>query len=311
MKIRLIPDNTKFKFMQRKKISFSISFILAIVSIILVSVKGLNFGIDFRGGTLIELSILGKPSTSNLRADLSKLELGEVNIQEIGSLGSDFLIRIEKQIGENKGQKLLIEKVKDTLQDIYGKDIDYRRVEFVGPTVSKDLIYDGALAIILAIIAMLIYIWFRFELPFALGAVVALVHDIILTVGMFSITGLEFNLSTVAAILLIIGYSMNDTVVVFDRVRENLKKYKKLIVEELLNKSLNETLARTVNTTVTTIFALLALYIFGGNIIKDFSFAMIWGILVGTYSSLFIASPVLSMLNIRFKEKVISKSDGS
>ena len=178
-------------------------------------------------------------------------------------------------------------------------DVDYRRLEYVGPTVSKELIKAGIFSILIAISAMLAYIWFRFELPFAIGAVAALIHDIVLTIGMFSITSLEFNLATVAAILLIIGYSMNDTVVVYDRIRENLKKFKKIGIISLLNKSVNETLSRTINTTITTILALLALYIFGGSIIKDFSFAMIWGILIGTYSSILIATPVLLHLNIK------------
>ena len=177
--------------------------------------------------------------------------------------------------------------------------VEYRRLEYVGPTVSKELIRAGILSILIAISAMLVYIWFRFELPFAVGAVIALIHDIILTVGMFSITSLEFNLATVAAILLIIGYSMNDTVVVYDRVRENIKKFRKISTIALLNKSVNETLSRTINTTATTILALLALFIFGGNIIKDFSFAMIWGILIGTYSSILIATPVLVFLNLK------------
>ncbi|MAJ24556.1 MAG: protein translocase subunit SecF [Rickettsiales bacterium] len=196
-------------------------------------------------------------------------------------------------------QEKTISELKVSLEKSFGENIDYRRVEFVGPTVSSELIVTGIIAIISAIFSMLVYIWFRFELPFAVGAVIALLHDTILTVGMFSLTSLEFNLSTVAAILLIIGYSMNDTVVVYDRIRENLKKFKKLQITLLLNKSINETLSRTINTTATTILALLALYIFGGNIIKDFSLAMIWGIVIGTYSSILIATPILLNMSIR------------
>ena len=193
--------------------------------------------------------------------------------------------------------------MKETIQNNFEGNVDYRRIEYVGPTVSNELIMTGLIAILIAIFSMLIYIWFRFELPFAIGAVLALIHDTILTIGMFSITSLEFNLSTVAAILLIIGYSMNDTVVVYDRVRENLKKFKKLDTFSLLNKSINETLSRTINTTATTILALLALYIFGGNIIKDFSLAMIWGIVIGTYSSILIATPILLNMKIRKANK--------
>ena len=203
-----------------------------------------------------------------------------------------------------KGNKeTLIAKLKEKIKNNFEGKVDYRRIEYVGPTVSKELIMTGIIAILIAIFSMLIYIWFRFELPFAIGAVLALIHDTILTVGMFSITSLEFNLSTVAAILLIIGYSMNDTVIVYDRVRENLKKFKKLDTVSLLNKSINETLSRTINTTATTILALLALFIFGGNIIKDFSLAMIWGIVIGTYSSILIATPILLNMKIRKDNK--------
>ena len=217
---------------------------------------------------------------------------------------TDFLIRVERQLGTDKAQQVAVEKIKNKLNNTFSNKIEYRRLEFVGPTVSKDLVQKGILAIFFAVIAMLAYIWFRFELPFAMGAVIALVHDVVLTLGVFAIVGLEFNLATVAAILLIIGYSMNDTVVVYDRVRENLRKFKKMNFEELIDKSVNETLARTVNTTATTMLALLALYFLGGQIISDFSFAMLWGIVVGTYSSIFIASTILTFLNVRsYSEK--------
>ena len=214
---------------------------------------------------------------------------------------NNYLIKVETYSSSNGNNQKLISDIKNNLNKEY-QDVDYRRLEYVGPTVSKELIQAGILSILIAIGAMLIYIWFRFELPFAIGAVIALIHDIVLTVGMFSISSLEFNLATVAAILLIIGYSMNDTVVVYDRIRENIKKFRKISIVALLNKSVNETLSRTINTTATTILALLALFIFGGNIIKDFSFAMIWGILIGTYSSILIATPVLVFLNIKRTE---------
>ena len=300
--LRLIPDNTSIKFIRLKLIAFVISLVLALISIVAVIFIGLNLGIDFRGGILIEVRT-ENIDISDLRLEVSNLEIGEVSIQEFGS-STDFLIRVERQLGTDKAQQVAVEKIKNKLNNTFSNKIEYRRLEFVGPTVSKDLVQKGILAIFFAVIAMLAYIWFRFELPFAMGAVIALVHDVVLTLGVFAIVGLEFNLATVAAILLIIGYSMNDTVVVYDRVRENLRKFKKMNFEELIDKSVNETLARTVNTTATTMLALLALYFLGGQIISDFSFAMLWGIVVGTYSSIFIASTILTFLNVRsYSEK--------
>ena len=300
--LRLIPDNTSIKFVRLKLMAFVASLVLALISIIAVIFIGLNLGIDFRGGILIEVRT-ENIDISDLRLEVSNLEIGEVSIQEFGS-STDFLIRVERQQGTDKAQQVAVEKIKNKLNNTFSNKIEYRRLEFVGPTVSKDLVQKGILAIFFAVIAMLAYIWFRFELPFAMGAVIALIHDVVLTLGVFSIVGLEFNLATVAAILLIIGYSMNDTVVVYDRVRENLRKFKKMSFEELIDKSVNETLARTINTTATTILALLALYFLGGQIISDFSFAMLWGIIVGTYSSIFIASTILTFLNVRsYSEK--------
>ena len=300
--LRLIPDNTSIKFVRLKLMAFVASLVLALISIIAVIFIGLNLGIDFRGGILIEVRT-ENIDISDLRLEVSNLEIGEVSIQEFGS-STDFLIRVERQLGTDKAQQVAVEKIKNKLNNTFSNKIEYRRLEFVGPTVSKDLVQKGILAIFFAVIAMLAYIWFRFELPFAMGAVIALIHDVVLTLGVFSIVGLEFNLATVAAILLIIGYSMNDTVVVYDRVRENLRKFKKMNFEELIDKSVNETLARTINTTATTILALLALYFLGGQIISDFSFAMLWGIIVGTYSSIFIASTILTFLNVRsYSEK--------
>ena len=300
--LRLIPDNTSIKFVRLKLMAFVASLVLALISIIAVIFIGLNLGIDFRGGILIEVRT-ENIDISDLRLEVSNLGIGEVSIQEFGS-STDFLIRVERQQGTDKAQQVAVEKIKNKLNNAFSNRIEYRRLEFVGPTVSKDLVQKGILAIFFAVIAMLAYIWFRFELPFAMGAVIALIHDVVLTLGVFSIVGLEFNLATVAAILLIIGYSMNDTVVVYDRVRENLRKFKKMNFEELIDKSVNETLARTINTTATTILALLALYFLGGQIISDFSFAMLWGIIVGTYSSIFIASTILTFLNVRsYSEK--------
>jgi preprotein translocase SecF subunit len=296
--LRLISDNTSIRFIKLKLVSFSISAILSVASILAVIFIGLNLGIDFKGGILLEVRTSSNISIAKIRNEISNLNIGEISIQEFGQ-DSDYLIRVERQEGSDSAQQIAVEAIKASLNKAFSKDIEYRRLEYVGPTVSKDLVSDGIMAIIFAIIAMLAYIWFRFELPFALGAIVALVHDITLTMGLFAILGLEFNLATVAAILLIIGYSMNDTVVVYDRIRENLRKFKKMNLNDLLDKSINETLARTINTTVTTILALGALYLFGGQIIADFAFAMLWGIVVGTYSSIFIASTILVYVNVR------------
>ena len=295
--IIFIPDNTKIKFTALKYKAFLFSLLLSVVSMLAVAFIGLNLGIDFRGGILLEVRT-NNVEVAEIRNELTNIDIGEISIQEFGS-SVDFLIRVERQIGEDDAQQIAVEKIKNALNNKFEDKIEYRRLEFVGPTISKDLIRKGVLAIIFAVVAMLIYIWFRFELPFAMGAVVALIHDVTLTLGVFSIVGLEFNLATVAAILLIIGYSMNDTVVVYDRVRENLRKFKKMDFEELIDKSVNETLTRTVNTTATTILALGTLYFIGGEIISDFSFAMLWGIVVGTYSSIFIASTILIYMNVR------------
>ena len=296
--LRLISDNTTIKFIRLKTFSFSLSAALSILAILSVVFIGLNFGIDFKGGILLEVRTANNISISDIRKEVSNLNIGEVSIQEFGAK-SDYLIRVERQKGTDNAQQIAVEALKGVLNSAFADGIEYRRLEYVGPTVSKDLISDGVMAIFFAIVAMLAYIWFRFELPFAIGAIVALLHDIILTLGVFSILGLEFNLSTVAAILLIIGYSMNDTVVVYDRIRENLRKFKKMELKSLLDKSINETLTRTINTTITTMLALGALYLIGGQIISDFAFAMLWGIIVGTYSSIFIASTILVYLNIR------------
>ena len=303
--LRLISDNTSIKFIKLKLISFSFSAILSIAAIFAVIFIGLNFGIDFKGGILLEVRTSSNIGIADIRNKITDLNIGEVSIQEFG-VDSDYLIRIERQEGTDNAQQIAVEAIKSSLDKAFTKDIEYRRLEYVGPTVSKDLVYDGVMAIVFAIIAMLAYIWFRFELPFALGAIVALLHDIVLTLGLFAILGLEFNLATVAAILLIIGYSMNDTVVIYDRIRENLRKFKKMDLNELLDKSINETLSRTINTTFTTILALGALYLFGGQIIADFAFAMLWGIIVGTYSSIFIASTILVYVNVRRTKEIES-----
>ncbi|MDA9558905.1 protein translocase subunit SecF [Alphaproteobacteria bacterium] len=299
MLLRLIKKTPNIYFIEYRKYFFIFSLFLALTSVLSLQFKGLNFGIDFKGGLLLETKFKNNIALESIRNVIVSIEVGDFTLQELDKSKDNFLLKIELDNSLKSEQENLIKKVKVALEKEYGEDIDYRRVEFVGPTVSNELIYKGITAILVAIASMLVYIWFRFELPFAVGAVIALIHDTILTVGMFALTSLEFNLSTVAAILLIIGYSMNDTVVVYDRIRENLKKFRKVEVFKLLNKSINETLSRTINTTATTIIALLALYYFGGNIIKDFSLAMIWGIIIGTYSSILIATPILLNMKIR------------
>jgi len=292
--ISLVPVGTKIDFMRFRKIAAIFSLALVVVSAGLFSTKGLNFGIDFRGGILMEIRTDGPADISKLRSTLNELNLGEVQLQEFGQ-PTDVLIRIERQPGGEKGQQIAVEKAKAAL----GEKVNYRRTEFVGPKVGGELIEAGVTAVLLAMAAMLVYIWFRFEWQFGVGAVVALLHDVALTIGVFALLGLEFNLSTVAAILTIAGYSINDTVVVYDRVRENLRKFKQMSLYELLNLSVNGTLSRTLLTSVTTLIALGALYFFGGEVIKGFSFAMIWGVIVGTYSSIFIAVPLLVYMNLR------------
>jgi preprotein translocase subunit SecF len=240
----------------------------------------------------------GAADLAGMRAALGALGLGEVALQEFGA-PDDVLIRIERQQGSDAEQMAAVDVLKSALASAYGDDVSYRRVEFVGPKVSGELLWAGTQAVLYSLLAVLIYIWFRFEWQFGVGAVVALIHDVLLTLGVFSLLGLEFNLATVAAILTIVGYSLNDTVVVYDRVRENLRRYKALPMPALLDQSLNETLARTLMTSLTTLIALVALFVFGGPVIRDFTFAMIWGVVVGTYSSIFIATPLLLQLHVR------------
>lgn len=291
---RLIPVGTRIDFMRVRRLAGALSIALCIASVGLFAAKGLNYGIDFRGGILLEIRTSGPADISGLRDTLGALGLGEVQLQEFGR-ATDVLIRIERQPGGEKAQLEAVETAKGAL----GDGVDYRRTEFVGPKVGGELIRAGLTAVLVALAAMLVYIWFRFEWQFGLGAVVALLHDVLLTVGMFSLIGLEFNLSTVAAILTIAGYSINDTVVIYDRVRENLRKFKRMPPIELLNLSVNDTLSRTILTSVTTLIALGVLFFFGGEVIKGFSFAMIWGVLVGTYSSIFVAVPFLALMNLR------------
>ena len=270
---------------------------MAIISILLLIFKGLNFGIDFKGGTLIELRAIDKQiNISSLRSSFSKMNLGDVAIKNFGE-DYDFLIKFEKKGPE----KDLIQNIKKNLNASIGSGYEIRRVENVGPKVSAELLKGGLIAIAVSLGAMLFYIWIRFEWQFSIGAILALFHDVLITMGIFSLIGLEVNLSIVAAILTIVGYSMNDTVVIFDRVRENLKKHIDQKIFELTNLSINETLSRTIITSVTTLLALLSIFLFGGEILKGFSFAMILGVILGTYSSIFIANPILVNLKVNYK----------
>ena len=292
--LNLVPIKPSINFLIRRQYFFVFSVILLLSSAFFYLFNGLNLGIDFKGGIMLEVRVSSSTNISQMRQGLSNLNLGEIKIQQFGA-DTDFLIRIQKQEGGEKAQQSAIDLVKGTLPN----DIKYRRTEFVGPKVSKELYRDGILAVIFAIIGILAYIWFRFEWQFGLGAIIALTHDVITTIGVYALTGLEFNLSTVAAILTIAGYSINDTVVVYDRVRENLRKYKTLELVNLLNNSVNETLSRTIMTSVTTLLALGALYALGGEVIRGFSIGMIWGVLIGTYSSICIAVPLLLFLDVK------------
>lgn len=297
MLLRLTPKETHIAFMKGRHAAFALSTLLVIASVALFFTRGLNLGIDFVGGSTIEIQTPEPADIGAIRTLVSGLGLGDVSVQEFGE-PTEVLIRFEEQPGGEEAQKAAQVRVEETLdQAIPGVEI--RRTAFIGPKVSSELARDGTLAVTLAVVAVLVYIWFRFEWQFGLGAVIALVHDVALTVGFFSVTQLEFNLSIIAAILTIVGYSLNDTVVVYDRVRENIRKYRKMALVDLLDRSVNDTLSRTLMTSLTTLLALGALFFFGGAIIQGFTAAMIWGVLIGTYSSVFIASPVLLFLNVR------------
>ena len=279
-----------------------VSVILVVSSILLLVFKGLNFGIDFKGGTLIELRAADKKiNISSLRDSLNNMDLGDVSVKNFGN-ETDFLIKFE-----NNSKKNIIEDIKNNLENSFSNTFNFRRVENVGPKVSSELLRSGIIAISVALAVMLFYIWIRFEWQFSLGAILALFHDVFVTLGFFSLFSLEINLSIIAAVLTIVGYSMNDTVVIYDRVRENLRKYSDIKIFELTNISINETLSRTIITSATTLFALLAIYFFGGEILKGFSLAMILGVVFGTYSSIYIANTVLVRLNVT--QKTVLRED--
>jgi preprotein translocase subunit SecF len=291
----IIRRTPSIDFMGWHKVGFVFSLILTLGSIVLFLTQGLNYGIDFSGGTLIEARTTGRPADiAKMRATLNGLGLGEVNLQGFGS-PNDVLIRVARQPGDDRAQMQAVAKVKEAL----GSGIEYRRTEVVGPKVGGELIQAGVIATVLALLAIAAYVWLRFEWQFGVGAMLSTLHDTITTVGLFSLLQIEFNLTTLAAILTIAGYSVNDTVVIYDRVRETLRKYKSMDFRTLINKSLNETLSRTILTVSTTALAVLSLLIFGGEVLRGFSIAMLWGIVIGTYSSLFIAAPLLYYLQPR------------
>jgi preprotein translocase subunit SecF len=293
--LRIVPDDTKFDFMRFRRISFPISALLSIVAISLYFFHGLNFGIDFVGGTLMEVqSKSGPADLAKMRSTIGGLGLGDFQLQQFGG-PTEVLIRVMQQPGGDAAQQAAVQKVRDAL----GSDVDYRRVEVVGPRVSSELLSYGVIGLMLAIFSILIYLWFRFEWQFALGAMIANVHDIVLTVGFMSVTQIDFDLTSIAALLTILGYSLNDTVVIYDRIREMLRRYKRLSMPDLLNISVNATLSRSIITHVTVAMSLLALLLFGGQAIHSFTATMMFGVvLVGTYTSVFIASPILIYLGV-------------
>ncbi len=286
---------SNYNFSSKFKHANIFSTTLFLLSVVFIFFKGLNYGIDFKGGTLIELRS-NNTEVSSIRDVLKNMELGDINVKKFGKEG-DFLIKVEQKGDNNK----LIPKIKKKLSDDLNSEVNFRRVENVGPKVSVELLQSGIIAISLSLAAMLFYIWVRFEWQFSVGSIIALFHDVIITLGIFSLLSLEINLSIIAAVLTIVGYSMNDTVVIYDRIRENLNKFHKLEISEIANLSINETLARTIITSVTTLLALFSIFILGGEILRGFSFAMILGVLIGTYSSIFVASPILKYFKVSYK----------
>ena len=296
--IRLVPDDTRIPFMRLRLLNFSISAIVSVLSIVLFVFIGPDYGIDFRGGTIIEVKpVSAQTDIASVRSTLGELGLGEIQVTEVTDVGGEtsVLIRIQQQEGGEEAQQAAIQNVRTAL----GDTVEFRRVEIVGPRVSGELAFNGAIGMAVALFGILVYIWFRFEWQFAVGAIVSTLHDLVVTLGFFALFKLEFNLASIAALLTIVGYSLNDTVVVYDRIRETLRKYKKLPLTELIDRSINDTLARTTVTGLTTLIALAALYYFGGDVISDFVLAMMFGVIIGTYSSIFIAAPMLIYFGLR------------
>ena len=301
--LRLAPENTKFGFMRFRRWSYPFSAVLSIVSVMMFLLVGMNFGIDFAGGTLMEVRAkAGDADLAQLRSLGEETGLGHIEVQGFGNR-TDATLRFGVQPGGDGAQEAAVKKIQAALADRY----EFRRVEVVGPRVSGELVQSGTIGVVVSIFAVLLYLWFRFEWQFAVGAVIATMHDLLLTVGFFSVTHLEFNTTSIAAILTIVGYSLNEAVIVLDRIREVMRKYKRLSTAEMIDMSINAVLPRTIMTATTVFLALLALVLFGGEVIKSFSLAMMWGIFVGTYSSIFICSPILIYLGVRNEQKAESK----
>jgi preprotein translocase SecF subunit len=302
MLLKIVPDNTNIKFLEKRFITFFLSSLAIVATIFLLSTRGLNLGIDFTGGILMDVKFEQEVEIGKMRELLAKENLGEVSLQTFGESGN-VLIRIGGSSVSKEERNIIIDKVKTVLSTNFKGDIQYRKVDYVGPKVGEELMKSGSLALLLSFVSMMIYIWFRFEWQYGVGGILALVHDAFITLGFFSLTQIDFNLTSIAAILTIIGYSINDSVVIFDRIRDNLRKYKKMPIIELLNLSINETITRTTLTSVTTIISLIVLVLVGGEVIRGFSLATMFGIIIGTFSSIYISAPVLIYFNLRPEPK--------
>jgi len=290
-----VTKDTNFDFMKTTKVAFIVSSLMVILSCVCIAVKGFNYGIDFSGGILLEVSSPNVVDLEKIRADLSEVNIGEINLQTIGESGKDFIIRAQAESLDEKAQMVAVKEIKNSL----GNDYEYERVELVGPQIGSELKKAGIIASVIAVLAISAYIWIRFEWQFALGAMIGLIHDLIITVGLLSFFGFDFSLTTVAALLTLAGYSINDTVVTYDRIRENLQKYKKMKQTDLLNKSINDILSRTILTGLTTIFAAAALFVWGGDALRSFSFTILWGVIIGTYSSIYVCGTFLNLFDLR------------
>lgn len=299
-RLRLVPDNTKIPFFRYRWIAFGWSIFVLVATILLCATVGLNLGIDFKGGVLLEVRTPAPADLAAMRSALGQLDFPEVALQDAGS-ARDVLIRVALPEGTEgaEAQRQAVERIKSVLDPLVGSGIEYRRAEFVGPRVSRELFVGGIWAVLISLGGVLAYLWFRFEWQYGIGAIAALIHDVSASIGIYALTQIEFNLTSLAALLTIVGYSLNDTVVIYDRVRENLRRFKAMKLPELLDRSINETLARTLSTSLTTLLALVALYLFGGEVIRGFTIIMIWGVVIGTYSTIYIATPVLYYFNLR------------
>jgi len=297
-RLRLIPDGTRIPFFRYRWIAFAWSVVVLLGTVGLLATVGLNLGIDFKGGILIEIRADQPVDLASMRQSLGSLGYGEVSLQDLGT-DRDLLIRVAQPEGGEAGARAAIERIRTTIDQQAGAGVEYRRSEFVGPRVSAELFAGGIWAVVISLGGVLLYLWFRFEWQYGIGAIASLLHDVSAAIGIYALFQLEFNLTSLAALLTIVGYSLNDTVVIYDRVRENLRRYKTMPIEALLDRSINEPLARTLSTSLTTLLALAALYLFGGEVIQGFTIIMIWGVLIGTYSTIYIATPILYYFNLR------------